>query len=198
MFDTITPPEPEDVFKDIEEPIPPVLTPPTPSSVPVISSPTSPPLSPSVPSPSSMSAGKIALFIAGAVVIVGIAGFISYYVLSAREPVVPAIVTQEPAGETTEPAQEEPAVTEPVVEEPQVVDTDKDGLTDEEEATLGTSPRSADTDRDELFDYEEVNVYHTNPLSKDTDGDGYEDGVEVEGGYDPNGSGKLFELPSAQ
>jgi len=42
------------------------------------------------------------------------------------------------------------------------IDTDQDGLTDEEEKELGTDPKK-----------------------KDTDGDGYSDGDEVAGGYDP-------------
>lgn len=41
-------------------------------------------------------------------------------------------------------------------------DADQDGLTDQEEASLGTDPQNADSD-----------------------GDGYSDGVEVESGYDP-------------
>ena len=42
------------------------------------------------------------------------------------------------------------------------LDSDQDGLSDEEEKSLGTNPRN-----------------------KDTDGDGYSDGVEVKSGYDP-------------
>ncbi|XOU93975.1 MAG: hypothetical protein ACNFW9_03955 [Candidatus Kerfeldbacteria bacterium] len=48
------------------------------------------------------------------------------------------------------------------------LDTDKDGLTDIEEALFGTSISLADTDTD-----------------------GYTDGQEVVGGYDPKGEGKL-------
>jgi len=74
------------------------------------------------------------------------------------------------------------------------VDSDQDGLTDEEEInTYRTNPNDADTDRDGLFDREEVKVYHTDPNNKDSDGDGYSDGEEVKGGYNPNGSGKLYE-----
>jgi hypothetical protein len=74
-------------------------------------------------------------------------------------------------------------------------DTDGDGLTDAEEATLGTDPTKADTDADGLTDREEVVIYKTDPLNPDTDGDGYKDGDEVKAGYNPNGPGKLFELP---
>lgn len=41
-----------------------------------------------------------------------------------------------------------------------------------------------DSDQDGLSNDEET-LYKTDPLNKDTDGDGYMDGVEVEGGYDP-------------
>ncbi len=58
-------------------------------------------------------------------------------------------------------------------------DSDGDGLTDEEEAKLGTDPFKADTDGDGLSDYEEVKVYKTDPLNPDSDFDGLSDGDEV-------------------
>jgi hypothetical protein len=76
------------------------------------------------------------------------------------------------------------------------VDSDRDGLVDSEELMLGTSPRSADTDSDGLSDKDEIKSWNTNPLNPDTDGDGYKDGEEVDNGYDPNGAGKLFEIPN--
>jgi hypothetical protein len=79
---------------------------------------------------------------------------------------------------------------------PAAVDTDHDGLTDQEEATLGTDPTKADTDSDGLTDFEEVNIYQTNPLNPDTDGDSYNDGTEVRTGNNPKGPGKLLQLPS--
>ncbi|NLZ74308.1 hypothetical protein GX917_00120 [Candidatus Falkowbacteria bacterium] len=75
-----------------------------------------------------------------------------------------------------------PEITEPV----SMIDSDGDGLTDEEEILLGTNINVIDTDGDGLSDYEEVKIYKTNPLSADTDGDGYLDGEEVKNGYDPN------------
>ncbi|MBU0646828.1 thrombospondin type 3 repeat-containing protein [Patescibacteria group bacterium] len=72
-----------------------------------------------------------------------------------------------------------------------IVDSDQDGLTDDEERLLGTDPNASDTDNDGLSDREELKVYNTNPLSADTDGDGYKDGDEVKNGYNPNGAGKL-------
>ncbi len=54
-------------------------------------------------------------------------------------------------------------------------DDDNDGLTDSEEATLGTDPFDADTDNDGLSDFDEVNTHNTNPLEADTDSDGVND-----------------------
>lgn len=76
----------------------------------------------------------------------------------------------------------------------QPIDSDQDGLSDEEEYLLGTDINSVDTDLDGLFDREEVEVYKTDPLNADTDGDGYSDGDEVKNGYNPNGPGKLYEI----
>lgn len=76
------------------------------------------------------------------------------------------------------------------------IDRDGDGLTDEAEARLKTNPLDVDSDNDGLFDNEEVVIYKSDPLNKDSDGDTYLDGEEVTNGYDPNGSGKLFELPT--
>jgi len=58
-------------------------------------------------------------------------------------------------------------------------DTDGDGLTNNEEAQLGTDPLNPDTDGDALKDGEEVKTYGTNPLVPDTDNDILPDGAEV-------------------
>jgi len=58
-------------------------------------------------------------------------------------------------------------------------DTDGDGLTNSEEAQIGTDPLNPDTDGDGLGDGEEVKTYRTNPLAPDTDSDGLGDGDEV-------------------
>ena len=62
------------------------------------------------------------------------------------------------------------------------VDTTDDGLTDIEEAELGTNPELADSDSDGISDGEEVEL-GTNPLAFDTDGDGYSDGEELTRGH---------------
>jgi len=79
-----------------------------------------------------------------------------------------------------------------------VRDSDNDGLKDAEEAELGTDPEKIDTDGDGLFDNEEVSVYKTDPLNPDTDGDSYSDGSEIKNGYDPKGPGKLFGVIPAE
>jgi len=78
-----------------------------------------------------------------------------------------------------------------------IKDSDSDGLSDEEEARLGTNSLNFDTDSDGLMDRVEVRIYKSDPLSKDTDGDGYDDGVEVFNGYDPTktGQARLFNVP---
>jgi hypothetical protein len=60
-----------------------------------------------------------------------------------------------------------------------VPDTDNDGLSDEDEAALGTNPNDADSDDDNLQDGVEVNGLNpTNPLDNDSDNDGLFDGAE--------------------
>ena len=51
-------------------------------------------------------------------------------------------------------------------------DADRDGLTDREEAALGTDPFSRDTDGDGFSDADEVLVYGSSPLKADSDADG--------------------------
>jgi hypothetical protein len=70
-------------------------------------------------------------------------------------------------------------------------DIDQDGLSDDEERSLGTSLTDHDTDADGLPDYEEVSVFGTDPLARDSDGDGISDGFEVVEGTNPAGDGPL-------
>ncbi|HOZ56208.1 MAG: hypothetical protein BWY51_00863 [Parcubacteria group bacterium ADurb.Bin316] len=74
------------------------------------------------------------------------------------------------------------------------IDSDQDGLTDSEEASLGTDPLNPDTDGDGLFDREEVRVFKTDPLNPDTDGDGFKDGEEVRAKMNPRGQGTLNDM----
>lgn len=66
------------------------------------------------------------------------------------------------------------------------VDTDNDGLTDLQEAFLGTNPSIADTDGDGITDGDEIFVRHTDPKNADSDYDGVNDGQEITDGTDPN------------
>lgn len=70
--------------------------------------------------------------------------------------------------------------------DPNNPDTDGDGLSDGDEVIIfSTNPRNRDSDSDVLTDYDEVYTYRTNPNLADTDGDGIPDGVEVAQGTDP-------------
>ena len=65
------------------------------------------------------------------------------------------------------------------------LDSDGDGLSDDDEAAAGTDPAVVDSDGDGLSDGDEVNVYSTDPTLVDTDGDGMDDGYEVAHALDP-------------
>ncbi len=79
---------------------------------------------------------------------------------------------------------------EPIIDE-FANDKDRDGVLDDEEQKLGLSNKEFDTDKDGLSDYSEINKWKTDPAKKDTDGDGFGDGIEVIKGYNPLGAGKL-------
>ena len=64
-------------------------------------------------------------------------------------------------------------------------DTDGDGLNDSQEILYGTDFASPDTDKDGLLDGQEIEMA-LNPLQPDTDGDGMHDGWESrQDGFDP-------------
>lgn len=132
---------------------------------------------------------------------IGIYGF-SKFTKNSNEPTANNEETQNTQEEnvnlnTGEQAVTETGTTTEIVEQTpteQPIDSDQDGLTDEEEATLGTNPNSIDSDNDGLFDREEIKTFGTDPMNPDTDGDGYKDGEEVTKGYNPKGPGKLYDL----
>lgn len=64
-------------------------------------------------------------------------------------------------------------------------DQDRDGLTNLQEFELGTNPVDRDTDGDGLRDGDEANVYTTNPLLSDSDADRIPDGIEVQTRTEP-------------
>ncbi len=58
------------------------------------------------------------------------------------------------------------------------LDSDGDGLTDDEEREIGTDPYDPDTDKDGLTDGQEVKEYMTDPKNPDTDWDSLTDGYD--------------------
>ena len=58
-------------------------------------------------------------------------------------------------------------------------DTDKDGLSDLYEQTIGANPFDRDTDSDRIFDGDEVSTHGSDPTNPDTDGDGHDDYAEL-------------------
>src|SRR3989344_5379320 len=143
----------------------------------------------------------------GILVIVGLVAAAGWYAYSTFlvSPAQPAVEQQQPTSQVGQPAiPQQPPVTptqqpttpaQPQPEQPaEPVDSDRDGITDEEETLYGTNPNAVDTDDDGLTDRDEVRVFKTDPNNPDTDGDTYSDGVEVRNGFDPKGSGKLLEI----
>lgn len=73
----------------------------------------------------------------------------------------------------------------PQIEKTEDLDTDQDGLMDQDEKKKRTNPNEIDTDNDGLSDYYEIKESKTNPIEKDTDLDGILDGHEVSVNEDP-------------
>ena len=69
------------------------------------------------------------------------------------------------------------------------LDSDNDGITDSEEATLGSNPNLADTDGDGMTDLQEKNnnlKILVNDAAEDADNDGLNNLLEITLGYNPN------------
>ncbi|HEU0114621.1 MAG TPA: hypothetical protein VFQ80_08090, partial [Thermomicrobiales bacterium] len=79
------------------------------------------------------------------------------------------------------PADQQAAQPQPAAQQanPAPGDTDGDGLSDVDEARLGSDPLNKDYDGDGLLDGAEVYQYGTDPVNNDTDGDGLLDGEEI-------------------
>ena len=65
------------------------------------------------------------------------------------------------------------------------IDSDGDGLSNSYEFALGSDPHRKDTDGEGLEDGVEVNTYGSSPTLTDTDGDSHDDKTEVDKGSDP-------------
>jgi hypothetical protein len=83
-----------------------------------------------------------------------------------------------------------------------LVDSDHDLMPDVWETKYGLNPQDKrdallDKDQDGLINFDEY-LLDTDPTNKDTDGDGYTDGAEVDHGFNPKGSGKLDEVLKVQ
>lgn len=118
--------------------------------------------------------------------------------------------TASPGGSTGTTATTEPpttttttSTTTTTTEAPAPVDTDSDGLSDTDEAALGTDPNNQDSDGDGIPDGREVNALGSNPLDTDTDSDGLTDALEVDHSCgintpdsDGDGLGDAFEANS--
>ena len=161
---------------------------------------------PPLPAPPRTGGGfKVFIIIIVAFLIIGLALFLAY-TLVIQSPNENGVIgsideggvidqnTEDQQGTLPEedPVPESELEPEPEAEEK---DSDGDGLTDAQEAEYGTSPARIDSDKDGLGDKEEIMTYQTDPLDSDTDDDGFIDGDEVANGYDPNGPGRLFEVP---
>jgi len=212
MFDD-TPKEPEDILAGadplaankppqapgVAPPPPAASTPAAPAAPPAPPAPGQPPagLTPQIPAATAAPKSKKMVVIAIIIVImVVVVAVVLVGTWLARKN-----VTSQPAQDLTIPVTEDvlpPETTLPPPAAPppsEPLDTDSDGLTDEEEKVLGTAISIADTDGDLLSDYDEVRIWNTNPLNPDTDNDGFTDGAEIEAGYDPNDAGgKLLDL----
>lgn len=144
---------------------------------------------------------RIVLFVVGGIGVLGIAAALIARMLGSQTPPGEnAIVNQAPTNGSLvneAPANAAPPPIPANLPEPGPPDQDHDGLTDAEEAELGTDRDRPDTDADTLYDYEEVRVFQTDPNDSDTDDDGFFDGQEVRAGYDPNGPGQLLNINRA-
>ncbi len=124
----------------------------------------------------------IVLFVLAAAVGGGVAYFVIFRPNSGTPPAVSTnaaipVQTGTNAAATTDGGSAVPAVNSPVAPvnacsgdscKPRAVDTDQDGLSDDEEKKYGTNPNNPDTDGDGIPDVDEIKIYHTNPLEPNT------------------------------
>jgi hypothetical protein len=144
--------------------------------------------------------GRFLSMIIGLVLFVGMVGAIVYFLTSGRVFIFPSLFEDQNTGDAvvntidTGNTQPDSAV---VNVNAGPVDSDGDGLLDDQELQLKTDVKKIDTDGDGLTDRQEVEIYKTAPLQKDTDRDGFSDGAEVRNFYNPNGDGELLNISEA-
>ncbi|HNU89793.1 MAG TPA: hypothetical protein PKJ11_00420 [bacterium] len=166
----------------------------------------------------STSKAKLVLIILIILVVVaaGVLVYSQYFKQAPTEAIIPESVVNI---EENAPVNDSEAVTEPLTadivepeinfEEPAIIDTNfpteegepivetengtntGEGIMPEEPVLPEEVAVDLDSDQDGLSDADEINIYGTNPLKSDTDGDGYLDGDEVKNGYNPLGEGSL-------
>lgn len=192
------PPKTEDIFSEVDKIVKPEALRPRDNNLP-------PAIGTVIPAEESWLKNKKMIFglMLGALIIVIGGGYFSFrLMIDKTAPVSTEIKKEEANNDKTAPKVTAPAADEtnnasnqlsqPAVGLP--ADSDRDGLTDEEEIRLGINSNNPDSDSDGLTDREEVKVYKTDPLKADTDGDGFKDGDEIKSNYNPKGEGKLYEI----
>lgn len=192
--------------------------PPSESAVPQAAPPQAPPPAQTMPKEyvlkePTMSRGIMTMIIIAVVVLIlGAAGWFIYRLLRVPDSENQAVLREDNTAvleeETEEPVAAPPSAQQPENAEDQLlddrilfgepIDTDADGLADDEEATHGTDPQNWDSDGDSLNDGDEVLVWQTDPMNPDTDGDTYLDGEEVKAGYNPSGPGRFTAPPQPE
>ena len=191
----VAPLKAEDIFSEVDKSAKPEVFKPSPDNT--------PPRGTVLPPKTGWKSNKMMVFglLFGGLIVVVAGGYFGLRLATARPTVNNSVVQEQPAIIEEEAVAPAPPVEINELEVPPIqpevtapLDSDFDGLLDEEEAGLGTNLNNPDTDYDGLTDREEIKVYGTDPLYQDTDGDGFNDGDEIKNGYNPKGPGKLLEI----
>ncbi len=155
------------------------------------------------PARSKPSQLKFILFVAGAVILVGAVGFAVWFFLvrapattspttSSASPTVPTVPTVPTTPSPTPIVPTAPSTpSAPVTQPPPGIPEPTTNTTEIPSAVAPPPPapiEGTDQDQDGLTDVEEA-LYGTSVTNPDTDGDGYSDGSEVTGLYDPTHAG---------
>jgi serine/threonine protein kinase len=139
------------------------------------------------------------LLVVAAVACLVVAGLAGRAVVRGLRPSAPAVALATASPSVTRPPVPTPTASATPTPTPDltvtwaVLDSDGDGLSDQDEAGLYlTDPSQPDTDGDGLRDGDEVSTYRTDPVDGDTDDDGWPDGREVEASLERFGAGDVL------